>query len=211
MERGFPEWFGLEAIFENAKAKHLAAAGLALAITVALSFGIAAQTGFGHEADTVIPTNVQQDDASEASVSDSIAVHISGSVKNPGVYELDQGSRVVDAVNAAGGLDDDAAEASVNMARLLTDGEHIVVQSINQVESQGDSSARGQAGYSPLISINTASKQELCTLPGIGEATASKIVAYRDKNGPYAKLTDLMRVSGIGQAKFDSIADLICL
>lgn len=144
-----------------------------------------------------------------------IVVHISGAVVTPGVYELAQGARIRDGIDAAGGLSADAAGNALNLARILTDGEQVIVPSQEEVEAQAssqvDNSAEGGFGAPEKININTASVEQLDTLPGIGPKTAQKIVADRQKNGPFKKPEDLKRVSGIGDKKYVTIADYICV
>lgn len=146
----------------------------------------------------------------------SLFVHVSGSVVSPGLYELAAGARVADAVNAAGGFADDAATGSVNLARTLEDGEQIAVASQSQQPDSpqadgGAGAATPVASSSGLVNINTASAVELTSLPGIGEATAAKIVADRQANGPYKTIEDLKRVSGVGDRKFEALSTLICV
>lgn len=150
-----------------------------------------------------------------------ICVHISGCVEMPGVYSLPDGSRVHDAIRAAGGFSGEAAEGYLNEARILSDGEHVVVPSIVEVaeSEQGQTPLWMNGGVAGVISdtkdklvnINTASLDLLITLDGIGEATAKKIIADREEKGPFTTPEDLMRVSGIGEKKFAVIADSICV
>ena len=147
-----------------------------------------------------------------------IYVHIAGEVLNPGMYELKHGSRVSDAIDAAGGLTEKADQLSVNLARQVTDGEQIVVQAYieagqgtdemaDSLESALPSSATGAS--SNKVNINTASASELVSLDGVGESTAAKIIAYRQSNGSFASIEDIKKVSGIGDKKFEAIKDRI--
>lgn len=144
-----------------------------------------------------------------------VAVYVSGAVVAPGVYELADGSRVCDAVDAAGGLRDDAAADAVNLARRIADGEQVSVPTKDQVESgQGApvAAVEGVAPASPsLVNINTADVGELDALAGIGPATAQAIVDEREANGPFASVEDIMRVSGIGEKKFAKLREGICV
>lgn len=149
----------------------------------------------------------------------TIFVHVSGAVANPGLVELSEGSRVADAIKAAGGISEDGVAESVNLARKLNDGEQLHVMSKAEADSAGNFNAQAQAsnrasstsGVSGLVNINSATQEELESLPGIGPSTASKIIADRDANGPFSTPDDLMRVTGIGEKKFASIAELICV
>lgn len=144
-----------------------------------------------------------------------VVVHVAGAVTSPGVYRLSAGSRVTDAVMAAGGPLGSAAPDAVNLARILTDGEQVYLPTVDEVAAgvtagpaAGGTGGGGSAGPGPL-DLNTASVSDLDALPGIGEATAQKIVDEREKNGPFATPEDLMRVPGIGEKKFESLKDLV--
>jgi len=133
-------------------------------------------------------------------------VHILGAVQHPGLYALAGGSRVVDVVAAAGGLNDDADQAQVNLARFVIDGEQILVPVIGAVGATPTGLTSGGK-----VNINTADETTLETLPRVGPAMAARIVAWRDANGRFTALEDLMSVTGIGQKTFDGFKDLISL
>lgn len=142
----------------------------------------------------------------------TIAVHVSGAVAAPGVYELAEGSRAADAIEAAGGAAEGAAADALNLARVLSDGEQIVVPTAEehaqqQAAASGVGASSGAAGGK--VNINTATAEQLDTLPGVGESTAQKIIADREANGPFSSPEDLKRVSGIGDKKYAELADLI--
>lgn len=146
---------------------------------------------------------------------DPVFVHIDGAVVAPGVYEM-TGSlpRVNDAVMAAGGLAGDADTSALNLAAVLSDGEKIYVPRQGEVVAGQASSGAASgsdvgASSSGVISINTATAEELDSLPGIGPSTAAAIVEDRERNGPFASPEDLMRVSGIGEGKFSKLKDQI--
>ncbi|MDF1541666.1 MAG: ComEA family DNA-binding protein [Anaerosomatales bacterium] len=143
-------------------------------------------------------------------------VHVAGAVRVPGLYELEPGARVGDALTVAGGTLDDAALDAVNLARLLADGEQVYVPSEEEVEAGVAQPGAAAAGAAPnaapgggAVDINTATAGELEALPGVGPATAAKIIAEREANGPFAAPEDLMRVAGIGEKKFEALRDLI--
>lgn len=138
----------------------------------------------------------------------SFYVHIVGQVKNPGVYSLSVGSRLFDAVVAAGGFREDADQSSVNLARTLTDGEQIFVLKIGASSSVGG--AIGNIGPKAL-SINRATESELESLPGVGPALAGRIVDWRTANGGFKKKEDLLNVGGIGDKLYAGIAKLVTL
>lgn len=158
-----------------------------------------------------------------------IAVHVAGAVARPGVYELEEGARVQDAVSAAGGATENAACDAVNLARVLADGEQVRIPT--QEEAASGAAAASAAGQSGLggnaatsgasggvaaaaggrVNINTATAAQLDELPGVGPATAAAIIAEREQGGPFATPEDLMRTSGIGEKKFAKLKDSICV
>jgi len=151
-----------------------------------------------------------------------IVIQVIGEVTRPGVYTLPDGSRVEDAVNAAGGLLADADSNSVNLAARLQDGEQI------DIAPQGGGSASFSSSnsttapftvvatltptaipHASLVNINTATVPQLDALPGIGPVTAQSVVSYRQQHGPFQHIEDIMNVPGIGPVTFDNIKDLI--
>lgn len=145
-----------------------------------------------------------------------MVVYVSGAVLSPGLYEVEEGCRIGTAIDLAGGALEEAALESVNLARIVSDGEQIHVPSQEELKAGFGSAANANGpvanGALPmLININTASLDQLMSLDGVGQATANKIIADREANGPFAAKEDLMRVSGIGQKKFDAIKDHICV
>lgn len=133
-------------------------------------------------------------------------VHVCGEVNTPGVYELPEGSRIFEAVDAAGGFTAEAAESSLNLAKTIADGMQIVV--LNKEEAQNASEMAVEQA-SGLVNINKASKEQLMTLPGIGESRAEDILRYRKESGGFQKIEDIMKVSGIKDAAFQKIKDSI--
>jgi competence protein ComEA len=128
-----------------------------------------------------------------------VVVHVAGSVKNPGLYQLPDGARIADAIEAAGGVSKKSAANSVNLARAVFDGEQILV---------GESSAGATGGG---ISINSGSVSELEDLPGVGPVIAARIVSFREKNGPFTTIDELGEVSGIGDSIMGSVRDIATL
>jgi len=135
--------------------------------------------------------------------SPSIYIHVAGAVRKPGIYQLDSGSRVFDAVLLAGGFTQKANQTSVNMARILNDGEQLLV-------SSGSSNAQLQQ-ESSLISLNQASSSQLEDLPGVGPALAGRMVDWRTANGGFKSKEDLLNVAGIGDKLFAAVKDLVTL
>lgn len=154
-----------------------------------------------------------------------IAVHVVGAVPRPGLYEFAEGARVQDAIDAAGGLLSTANVNAINLAALLGDGQQLSVPYQSGQEPVGNASTLELPGSfdnndpaseessiaadGELININTATLEELDSLPGIGPAIAQRIIDYRIENGPFSTIEEIMDVSGIGPATFDEIKDLI--
>lgn len=140
-------------------------------------------------------------------------VHICGAVKEPGVYSLPEGSRVVDAIRAAGGLTQDASERDVNQASVVADGMQIVVPTLEEVKNGGytwGAAAKGGGETEDgLVDINTADAALLMTLPGIGQTRADAIVAYREQHGSFSTIKDIMKVDGIKEGSFAKLRDRI--
>ena len=140
-------------------------------------------------------------------------VHVAGCVQVPGLYELEEGLRVFDAIQAAGGATETGSLDSINLASALVDGMKVYVPSIEEQDSseemQRDNTAEGHR-FS-LVSINNATIAQLESLPGIGKTTARKIIEYRDEAGPFTSIDQLLNVSGIGEKKFAAIEEQITL
>jgi competence protein ComEA len=154
----------------------------------------------------------QTSHAAETSLSISVAenfVHLVGEVANPGIYKLPSGSRLFDAVLAAGGFTELADQSSVNLAREISDGEQIVVLASGASQSIGLTGST--TSQTKVISLNRASQIELESLPGVGPALAGRMVDWRAANGGFKKKQDLMKVSGIGQKLFAGIEGLVTL
>lgn len=182
-----------------------------------------------------------------------IKVDIKGSVVNPGVYELDENSRVIDAINSSGGLLENADTSNINLSKIIKDQNVIIIESIKEnIEPQkiieyvykececpkfndactksneivnyqednnnkkeetidNESSNKKDNNINKQVSINTGTLQELQTLSGVGESKAKAIIKYREENGLFNSLDDVMNVSGIGDALFEKIKDYITL
>ena len=146
--------------------------------------------------------------------SPSVWVYVVGAVKRPGVYQLSAGALVTEAITAAGGFSEDADPTAINLVSVLRENTMIKVpvQGDDMADClTTDSTSDNGPAAAGKININTASVEELCTLPGIGESTAKKIIRYREDNGPFEKTEDLMNVPGIKEAKFASVKEDICV
>lgn len=133
-----------------------------------------------------------------------LSIYITGAVNQPGLVELPAGSRVSEAVEAADGFSADASRENINLAAPLVDGQHVRVPAIGE-----DPPPAQAATADGPININSATVEELTTLPGIGPALAARIVAYREENGLFRTLEDLMQVAGIGEVKLEGCRTLI--
>jgi competence protein ComEA len=145
--------------------------------------------------------------AASPSPSAPLIVDVAGWVRRPGVYELAEGDRVIDALEAAGGARKGAILAGINLAAPVQDGQQVLVPDPSSAEGEGPATGTG-AGSGPAasgINVNTADEAELEELSGIGEVLAAAIVEYREKNGPFESVDQLEEVSGIGPATLEEI------
>lgn len=153
----------------------------------------------------------------------TIFVDVGGEVLNPGLYELEENSRVNDAINIAGGVTDKADLTDVNLAYILSDAIKVVIpkketkkatvsiKTVPKVVTTTISTEETTQKDSNMININTATKEQLKTLTGIGDSTAQKIIDYRNEKGNYKKIEDVKNVSGIGDSKYEKIKDKITI
>jgi competence protein ComEA len=159
---------------------------------------------------TDVQENVQEDGAQqEPSAEDedrTYTVYVCGAVANPGVYELAAGSRIYQALELAGGLTEDAAAEAVNQAQALSDGEMVQIPTAAEQEEQQAQAVEQSDG---LVNINTASLEELKTLPGIGDARARSIIAYREGHGAFSSIQDIKNIDGIGDGTYSKLESCI--
>ena len=160
--------------------------------------------------------NNEQLENQEEEKKETIVVHVSGAVNKEGIVELEEDSRIADAIEKAGGLKEDANMNEVNLAYKLEDGMKIYIPSNKDQEIQersnigsGIESNTTNKKANSKININTATQEELDSLPGIGPSTALKIINYRKEHGKFSKVEELKNVSGIGDSKFAQLKDLI--
>lgn len=140
-----------------------------------------------------------------------LVVHVAGWVRRPGVYELPEGDRVVDAIQAAGGPRRGADLGALNLAALLVDAQQVLVPRLAEAAPGPATGSAGEpsTGTVPqLVNVNTATAEELETLPGIGEVLAAAIVAYREEHGPFTSVDQLEDVSGIGPVTLEELREL---
>lgn len=151
---------------------------------------------------------IQTDAVERSSATRRIFVHVGGAVRSPGLYRLPEGARVDDAVQAAGGVLEDADLDALNLAARVKDGDKVLVPSRDgsgEAVAGGGGAAGGMAGG--LVNLNTATLADLETLPGIGPALAQRIIDFRESNGGFRTVEDLLEVPGIGAKKFEELKD----
>lgn len=192
--------------------------GLGAAIVVVL-VALAVTVGVGILRGAAAPIETVRVDgsATDAPSLPAVYVHVSGAVVAPGLYVLHGSARVVDAVAAAGGFAPDADESAVNLARVLGDGEQLVVPVVGAEAAAGvavtaDGSAQaGATGGGATVNLNTADAAALDTLPRIGPAMAARIIQWREDNGRFTSVEDLLAVPGIGDKMLDSLRELVSI
>ncbi|MCM6763905.1 helix-hairpin-helix domain-containing protein [Rathayibacter sp. ZW T2_19] len=142
---------------------------------------------------------------SSAASSPALYVHVAGEVVSPGLYLLKDGARVADALAAAGGATESADPDAVNLARRVVDGEQLLVPAVGAAPAAGAAPGAGDA--SGPVSLSTATAAQLEELPEVGPATAAKIIAYREANGPFSSVDQLLEVPGIGEKTLEAFRD----
>lgn len=194
-----------------------------LLIVIIIGIGIILYKNFNFEEKFTInpPINSLENNSTVKIEVPPVIIHISGAVKNPGVYQLKSTDRVVDALKIAGGATEEGNLDAVNLAALLKDGQKIIIpnKTSNQVTVESDKNISknieevysSSSSPSDQININTADDNTLQSLPGIGPVLSKKIIDYRNQNGLFEVIDDIKDVSGIGEKKFEGIKDLICV
>jgi competence protein ComEA len=150
------------------------------------------------------PVRVQSSSASSV-----VLVHVAGAVRRPGVYRLRSGSRIDDAVTRAGGATSSADLSAVNLAAKAEDGRQVLVPERAPKAAAAPSGPASSAAPGAPISLTSATAEQLDTLPGVGPATAEKILAYRDEHGGFGSIDDLANVPGIGDKRLATLKDLV--
>jgi competence protein ComEA len=189
---------------DSRRARLRVGAGAALVLVVigiAVAVLITALTPHGSA--TVIAPSASPTAAPDAVAGSVIYVHILGEIRHPGLYTLHDGDRGVDIVAAAGGFTKKADPAALNLARFLSDGEQIVVPAVGEAPPPSATGADGK------VNLNTADAAALETLPRIGPAMAQRIIQWREQNGRFSAVEDLLDVTGIGDATFSGLKDLV--
>ena len=181
--------------------------------------------------------NLEENEETTKKATDKIIVHVSGAVNKEGIVELEENSRISDAINKAEGLKENADTKNINLAFKLEDGMKIYIPTVEETIEKNEQNQNGnmidqtskyvtsssgvvqeeqtneksEQNKNEKININTATQTELETLPGIGPSTSLKIVNYREENGKFKSIEEIKEVSGIGDAKYENIKELICV
>lgn len=190
---------------------------LTIAIGIIVIVGIIKAVDIYYEknnTDQISISNFIENETEDEKDNTKIKVYITGEVKNQGVIELEEGDRIADAIEKAGGQTEQASLKNVNLAYQLEDGQKIYIPNINDTETEiiddGASGVVDDATIKPtVVNINKADEKELQSLNGIGESLATSIVKYRKENGKFETIEDLKNVPGIGDSKFENIKEYI--
>jgi competence protein ComEA len=166
-----------------------------LLVALGVAVLVTAFTGRNGEARVVTPTAVA------TPASSSIYVHVLGAVLSPGLYQLHDGDRVVDAIARAGGFVEGADETQLNLARVVSDGEQIVVPLMGEAAPSVEATGK--------VNLNTATTEQLETLPRVGPAMAQRILDWREQNGRFTSVEDLLSITGVGDKTFEALKDLV--
>lgn len=203
MDGGFREWFA------GLSRREMVLVGI-------IALGAVAGAGLWYARSLPQPVQVTAERGALAAPTPtprSVFVHVAGWVREPGVYELQEGARVIDALEQAGGPKRGAELSALNLAAVLTDGQQVIVPRAVEPGAAGSAGATvpSAPGVAPggLINVNTATAAELEELPGIGPVLAEAIVAFREENGPFTSVDQLEDVSGIGPVTLEEIRDLV--
>lgn len=210
----------MEQLLEQVKEKKLLVAGLATLLLLVLVYVNFFQPA--KEEDNLLLTSPSSSQVLESvettasqissdSSSQVLVVDVKGAVQTEGVYQLPAGSRVDDAIKAAGGLTEVADKKSINLAQKLTDASVVYVASQGENISVVTASSENNSSASNKVNINQASVSELQTISGIGAKRAQDIIDYRESNGRFKTIEDLKKVAGIGEKTFDKLKELICV
>ncbi|MEA1973941.1 MAG: helix-hairpin-helix domain-containing protein [Bacillota bacterium] len=146
--------------------------------------------------------NSEENSEIELEIKEVYKVHIDGEIKNPNIYEVNEGDRLDSLIQKAGGLTENADISRINLARILEDGLKIFIPSIIEIKIENNTEFT-------LTDFNQLDKEGLMEINGIGEVIASKIIAYKTENGPFVKISDLLNVNGIGEKKLELIKNIV--
>ena len=175
--------------------------GIVLLI-LAMMLSLTACKAKGNETFDLVSIDTQEEAKSSKETNADIYVYVCGAVVQEGVYKLPAGSRIYEAVEMAGGFREDAAKSVVNQTEVLVDEARVYVPTFAEVVA-------GEAENDGKINLNKATKEELMTLPGVGASRAESIIQYRNENGGFKSIDEIMLISGIKEGLFEKIKDLI--
>lgn len=191
-----------------------AALGIVMIILAGCSFSVPVREEESIDSTAVIKADQKEEEDTEQAREAEIYVHVCGYVKKPGVYHLHFGARTQEAIDAAGGFSEKANQTAWNLAEVLQDGMQVYIPSkdetkeaLNEEQSLGKDLSASQK--KDTVNINTASKEELMTLPGIGESRADAVIACREEKGSFTSIEGIKDAAGIGDGIFNRIKDLI--
>lgn len=191
-----------------------AALGIVMIILAGCSFSVPVREEESIDSTAVIKADQKEEEDTEQAREAEIYVHVCGYVKKPGVYRLHFGARTQEAIDAAGGFSEKANQTAWNLAEVLQDGMQVYIPSkdetkeaLNEEQSLGKDLSASQK--KDTVNINTASKEELMTLPGIGESRADAVIACREEKGSFTSIEGIKDAAGIGDGIFNRIKDLI--
>ncbi len=183
-----------------------------IVFVVVVGFWYASETLNDRKNDELLAVQTEMPDTSTETTEETVskmAVYITGEVKNPGVYEIEEDYRVYDIVEKAGGFTENADKDSINMAAYVKNEEHIVIKNVNDNIDKNEDSIQNSNNGDDMININTADKEELKKLNGIGDAIALNIIQYREENGSFKSIDEIKNVSRIGNKLFEKIKKYI--
>lgn len=168
------------------------------------------------QADTVLSTD-ESDIMKEATKEQLLYVYISGAIENPGVYIIESETRLYQVIEAAGGFLNNASADSVNQARKVTDGEQIKIPTVEEIANgevtaeESPNSGVLESSEDSLVNINLATKEQLCTIAGVGETRAESIILFREEHGDFKDIKDIMKIDGIKEGLFNKMKDKIAV
>lgn len=208
-------------MLENKEKIIIAIIGVILVISLIIYFIDRNEEDEYIEINNEIANLTEEEVVEEIEESEEIILHIIGAVKNPGIVKIKEGSRIVDVIEAAGGVTEDADISKINLAYVVEDGQKIFIPSITDEiteeteyvtsESGDNIIVDNNEGENIMVNINKATQTELETLPGIGPAMALRIIEHREENGNFESIEEIKNVKGIGDAKFENIKINICV
>lgn len=187
--------------------------GMIMIILSGCSFSVPVEEGENTDSTAIIKAE-EETAATEQEEAEDIYVHVCGCVRKPGVYQLRSGARTQEAIDAAGGFSEKANQTAWNLAEVLQDGMQVYIPSKDEAkealnEEQSSKKVLSASQKGNTVNINTASKEELVTLPGIGESRADAIIACREEKGSFTSIEEIKNVAGIGEGIFNRLKDLI--